>query len=410
MADLPDAGGSMGPDRLDGASLGVSAGSGGGAEEALRASEERFRLASGALAAILFEWDPATNRLEWFGGLEEVLGFRLDEVSPDVAWYESRVHPDDLPRTWESVQAAIENGAPGYANVYRFRHRDGHYVDVLDRARIVRDEAGRPVRVLGGISDISERRRLEREHEALLDREREARAAAEAAARARDDVLRIVSHDLRAPLVAIGIAADTLADGGELRPQSRREIVGLIQRSVDWMHRMIRDLLDVASIEAGHLAVEPHDEAPAALLAQAAEMFAPAARDRGVALDTWVEPDLRAVRADDGRVLQALGNLVTNALTFTERGGRVTLRAERDPGGVRFAVDDTGVGIAADDLPHVFDPLSEKRRHGARRAGGSTGLGLAIVRGIVEAHGGHVRAESTPGLGSRFSFTIPTTS
>jgi signal transduction histidine kinase len=124
-----------------------------------------------------------------------------------------------------------------------------------------------------------------------------------------------------------------------------------------------------------------------------------------VALALQVPPGLPTVRADPERLLQALGNLVANALKFARDGGRITLRAEQRPTGVRLSVQDTGAGIAADDLPHVFDRYWQKRRAGGGKRG--TGLGLAIVRGIVEAHGGTVDVESTPGEGSEFSFTIP---
>ena len=117
-----------------------------------------------------------------------------------------------------------------------------------------------------------------------------------------------------------------------------------------------------------------------------------------------VPPDLPALRADPDRLLQALANLVANALKFGGVGGRITLCAERDLAGVRLSVQDTGPGIAADDLPHVFDRYWQRRRAGGERG---SGLGLAIVRGIVEAHGGTIDVESTLGAGSEFSFTIP---
>ncbi len=373
-------------------------------EQALRVSEERFRLASEALAAFLYEWDPTTNHLEWFGGMEEVLGFRLDEVSSDLAWYESHLHPDDLAHAWQSARATLESDARGYTIVYRFRHRDGHYVHVADRSRIVRDEAGRAVRVLGGVSDISERLRLERERAELLERERAARAAAEAATRHRDDVLGVVSHDLRNPLAAISICASAASQSLQPSFASAQHMLASIKHAADSAERLIRDLMDVASIEAGRLAVEPHAEAPASMLEQTADMFAAMASAHGVVLETRTTPDLPAVRADAERVLQGLANLVTNSLRFTEPGGHITLRAEPDPAGVRFAVEDTGSGIASEDLPHVFDRFWQ-RQHGG---GGGSGLGLSIVRGIVDAHGGQVMAESTPGKGSRFSFTLPT--
>jgi PAS domain S-box-containing protein len=374
-------------------------------EAALRETEERFRLATEVLAGFLYDWDPATNHVERFGGMEEVLGFRLEEVPPTAAWFEFRVHPDDLPRAREAARAAFESGAPGYSHVYRCLHRDGHYVHVADRGRFVRDEAGRVVRVLGGINDISERWRLEGERAALLDREREARAAAEAATRARDDVLGIVSHDLQTPLSTIAICASALSESVEPPPESVHEVVDVIHRCTAWMHRLIRDLLDVASMQAGRFALQRRDEAPAALLAEAAAMFAPAARDRGIALETQTASNLPPVLADAERVLQGLANLVTNALQSTEPGGRITLRAERGLDGVRFAVEDTGAGIAPEDLPHVFDRFWQRRDGRGERG---TGLGLAIVRGIVHAHGGELTVESTPGRGSQFRFTIPT--
>jgi signal transduction histidine kinase len=170
------------------------------------------------------------------------------------------------------------------------------------------------------------------------------------------------------------------------------------------MGRQIRDLLDVASIEAGHLALEAQVEDPAAILARVADLFAAAAHDAGVALELREVRDLPTIRADADRVIQALGNLVTNALKFTDRGGRVTLSAERDMGSVRFAVEDTGAGIPAEELSHVFDRFWQRRRGATRRG---TGLGLPIVRGIVEAHGGELSVQSMPDSGSRFSFTIP---
>ncbi len=202
-------------------------------EAVLHVSEERFRLASEALAAFLYEWDPITNHLEWFGGMEEVLGFRLGDVKPDLAWYESRTHPDDLGSGWEKAKAALESGAPGYSHVYRFRHRDGHYVHVADRSRIVRDEAGRAIRVLGGVSDISERIRLESERTELLLRERGARAAAEDAARHRDEVLAVVSHDLRNPLAAISICASAAALNLEPPYESAKHMLASIKHAAD---------------------------------------------------------------------------------------------------------------------------------------------------------------------------------
>jgi signal transduction histidine kinase len=219
-------------------------------------------------------------------------------------------------------------------------------------------------------------------------------------------VLSVVSHDLRNPLAAISICASAIAQDLDPSLGSAQHLLASIKHAADSAERLIRDLMDVASIEAGRLAVEPRAEAPATMVELAADMFAATASARGVVLETRTTPDLPPVRADAERVLQGLANLVTNSLRFTEAGGHITLRAEPDPTGVRFAVEDTGSGIAAEDLPHVFDRFWQ-RQHGG---GHGSGLGLSILRGIVDAHGGQVRVESTPGKGSRFSFTLPTAS
>ena len=372
---------------------------------ALRASEERFRLATESLAAFLYDWDPLTNRVEWFGGLEEVLGFRLEEVQPDADWWAGRIHPDDLDSAHRVVRSALDGQAAGYSNVYRIMHRNGSYVSVADRSRILRDHAGVALRVLGGVSDITKRRRLESEHTALL--EKEARAAAEGDARARDDVLGLVSHDLRNPLAAIQICASAVAQSIDLKSEKIQRMLASIQHSAESMDRLIRDLLDVASIEGGHLALELREEDPAAILLLAADMFVDAAADQGIDLRFRVVPDLPAIRTDGDRVLQALANLIGNALKFTQPGGQIALSVVQEAGSVRYIVADTGAGIPAEDVPHVFARFWQKRPAAGMRG---TGLGLAIVRGIVEAHGGRVSLESSPGKGSRFSFTIPTQS
>jgi PAS domain S-box-containing protein len=372
-------------------------------EEAVSASEQRFRLATGALVGFLYDWEPATDRLQWFGGLEDVLGFRLGEVKPDAGWWQSRVHPEDVERATDDTRAALASDARGYSHEYRVLHRDGHYVFIADRGNIVRDEEGHAIRVLGGVTDISERRYLELERETLLLEERHARAAAERAARARDEVLGIVTHDLRAPLSVIAIAAKTLADTAPTA-ESAREIANLLQRSTDWMGRMIDDLLDVAKIETGRLGLILRDEQPHAILFQAALMFTTSAREVGIDLSVQAPHDLPAVHVDAQRLLQALGNLVTNALKASEPGDRIELRAESGAKSVRFTVEDTGRGIAPETLAELLDHVS--RQHRRARAGG-VGLGLAIARGIIGAHGGHLTAESTPGSGSRFTFTIP---
>ncbi len=253
------------------------------------------------------------------------------------------------------------------------------------------------------LRDVTERRRAERAIAELLERERIARAEAEAASRARDDVLRVVSHDLGTPLSAVTITTSVLLRTLPEEDEATRTRVLGIRHLAEQMQRLRQDLLDVTSLEAGGLSVEAHPREAAALLEEAWEQAAPLAAEKPLRLELRPGEDLPPVLADRERVLQVLANLLGNAIKFTPAGGEVMLSAEPAPGGVRFYVRDTGMGIAADDLPHVFDRFWQARR--ANRAG--AGLGLAIARGIVEVHGGTIHAESREGEGSTFAFTLP---
>ena len=234
-----------------------------------------------------------------------------------------------------------------------------------------------------------------------LDAERRARAQAEAAVRQHDEVLAIVAHDLRNPLSRIALSASFLREsmGAQADPRPWE----LMLRGIRDMDRLIQDLLDVSRMEAGSLQLDRSQLKLAPLLGELQEQFRDLARSKGVALLARPDPGVLDVLADRRRLVQALSNLIDNALRLTPPGGTVTVEARPAPGYVEFAVRDTGPGIPADQLPHLFDRFWQ----GARARRGGAGLGLAIVKGIVESHGGRVFAESTPGGGATFRFWIP---
>lgn len=249
------------------------------------------------------------------------------------------------------------------------------------------------------IADLGQRAALAVDNARLLQE-------AETAVRARDETLAIVSHDLRNPLAAIlanaGILERRLQGHDADRLLARAES---IRRSANRMNHMIRDLLDLARIEAGGLELHPEVQPLGPLLADALEMFQPLAAEKGIELVTQaptegpVEPSY-----DRERILQVLSNLVGNALKFTRSGGSIRVASRVEGRSVAIGVIDDGCGIASDALPHLFDRYwqgrPEERLQGA-------GLGLYIAKGIVEAHGGRIWALSEPGRGSAFWFTLP---
>jgi PAS domain S-box-containing protein len=221
---------------------------------------------------------------------------------------------------------------------------------------------------------------------------------------ARDEILGVVSHDLRNPLSAIGMCARVLLDSPPEDAAARRELLAAILESTGLMHRLIQDLLDVSMIESGHLTVNRQPESLERIIERVLAMLDQPALERDIAVSVNLEPSLPRVDVDGARIVQVLANLVANAVKFTESGGRVSVGARREGEFVVVEVTDTGVGIPADHLPHIFDRYWHARRT-ARTAG--TGLGLAIARGIVDAHGGQLWVESEVGKGSTFSFTVP---
>jgi signal transduction histidine kinase len=225
------------------------------------------------------------------------------------------------------------------------------------------------------------------------------------AARAREQVLAVVSHDLKNPLGVIagsaGMLEELIPDDPEHRVE--RERVAAIARSAGHMRRLVDDLLDLSALDAGRLHMELSPVSAEAVLGEVSRTLEPLAGAQGVVLVVQAAAELPPVLADRDRLAQVLGNLIGNAVKFSPRGGRVRVTAARADGAVECRVTDSGPGIDPAALPHVFDRFWQAP--GAARRG--HGLGLAIARAIVEAHGGRIDVRSAPGEGAAFSFAIP---
>ncbi len=222
--------------------------------------------------------------------------------------------------------------------------------------------------------------------------------------RARDEMLGVVSHDLRNPLSAIAMCARMLEENPPGDGAARRELLDTIRESSEWMNRLIEDLLDVSNIERGRLSLELRPEDASQLALQTLHMFDVEAQAHHIALETNLPTNLPLVSADRARVVQVLSNLMRNALKFTPDGGRIVIAVQPRARDVVFSVTDTGAGIPIEQQARVFERYWQASA-GARERG--AGLGLSIAKGIVEAHGGRIQVESVPGQGSEFAFTIP---
>lgn len=221
----------------------------------------------------------------------------------------------------------------------------------------------------------------------------------------RRDFISNVSHELRTPLASLKALTETLRDGALEDPEAARRFLARIETEVDALSQMATELLELTRIESGQAPLNLKSVSPRQLLETAADRMRTQAERAGLALEVVdASQDLPRVRADASRLEQVLVNLIHNAIKFTPPGGRVSLFAQQEGAFVRFAVQDTGVGISAEDLPRVFERFYKSDR---ARSGGGTGLGLSIAKHIVEAHGGRIWAESIEGQGSTFYFSIP---
>lgn len=231
------------------------------------------------------------------------------------------------------------------------------------------------------------------------------RARADDGLAARDHFMAMVSHDSRTLLGGIALQATVLKrDAAEDEAGGKTvHAVERIQRFTARLTRLIEDLLDVVSMEAGILRVDPTMQDATVLVRESLEAFQPLASAQDLSLEGEIRGDRLMVKLDHERILQVLANLLTNAIKFTPAGGTISLRLEPAGQGVRFAVKDTGSGVSSQQLEAVFQRFWQARREDRR----GLGLGLAISKGIIDAHGGRIWVESQPGKGSTFSFTLP---
>ncbi|HKX30281.1 MAG TPA: hybrid sensor histidine kinase/response regulator [Blastocatellia bacterium] len=253
------------------------------------------------------------------------------------------------------------------------------------------------------ITDISERKQLEFERSQLFAQEQAARAKAEAANRLKDEFLALVSHELRSPLNAINGWTKILR-AGRLTPDETAQALAIIERNAWVQTQLIEDLLDVSSIIMGKLKMERQAVDVEVMIGAALDTMRPAAEAKQIRLERLSEPLDLVLKADPNRLQQAIWNLISNAVKFTPAGGQVGVEVARAGEQVRISVSDTGIGIAPDFLPYVFERFRQAELAIGRKYGG-LGLGLAIVRHIVELHGGEVEAVSE-GMGRGATFTI----
>ncbi|AUT00838.1 histidine kinase [Nostoc sp. CENA543] len=374
------------------------------AKQALQASEARLRKLTEKVRVIPWEVDIAQNKFTYVGPQsEEILGYPARDWYSENFWDE-HIHPED--QTWvikhcHESSLTLDN----YEFEYRMLAADGRVVWLHDIINVVR--SGKEPRLLHGFMiDISERKQAEQERQQLLEREKAARTTAEVANRIKDEFLATLSHELRTPLNAV-LGWVQLLRSRQFDQTTTERALETIERNTRVLTQIIQDILDVSQIIRGQLRLKIQPLDLTNILKDAVETIQPAANAKEISLQYESEPNVGLVMGDGNRMQQIIWNLLANAVKFTPKGGKVTVKLRRVDSSVEIQVSDTGSGIAPEFLPHVFERFRQADSSTTRSHGG-LGLGLAIVRHLVELHGGKVYATS-PGLeqGATFVVNLP---
>jgi PAS domain S-box-containing protein len=326
-------------------------------------------------------------------GAEQIFGWKADEAigQPLEMLLPERFRPEHRSHVDRFRDAPETSRRMGHRREISGLRKNGE--EFPAEAAIAKVTMGKAVVFSVVLRDITEQTALRRQLQTALN--------------ARDDTVGVVAHDLRNPVSAVKMLSAALLQRAETEEFSAAtsEQLTLIRQAALQMDRLIQDLLDVTRVETGRLHLETTPVRAGEVLDTALDTLRPLISDAGLELNEEIPDTLPIVSVEEQRIAQVLSNLVGNSIKATPRGGRITVAAREDDGTVRVSVKDTGRGIPADQLPHVFDRFWQSASSTIRSRG--AGLGLPIARGIVEAHGGRMWAESEAGRSATFYFTIP---
>ncbi len=419
------------------------------AEESLRESEARFRSVLDNSRDVIYRLNAQTGRYEYISpSAETVVGISLDELMElDIEASHAMIHPDDLP-AMQTMVARLEDTGCGELE-YRQRAKNGDYHWISNRMSLIKDSAGLPLYRDGNIRDITERKlaeaALQKAHRELEQRVQERTAAlsqtkeelecineelrleieehketecalikakevAEVAAQAKSDFMANMSHEIRTPMNAVIGMTSILLDDADLNPE-QKDFIETIRINGDALMVIINDILDFSKMDSEKAVLEEQPFELRGNVEEALDLVSATAAEKHLNLAYSIDRDVpECIIGDPTRLRQILGNLLHNAVKFTERG-EVNLSvsaqeiSETGTHEIHFAIQDTGIGISEEQMDRLFQPFSQVDATVTRKYGG-TGLGLAICKKLVEQMEGNIWVESEPDVGSTFHFTI----
>ncbi|GAB4272873.1 MAG: hypothetical protein Kow0029_12030 [Candidatus Rifleibacteriota bacterium] len=388
----------------------------------LSLSRDQYSLAVKGSRDGVWDWNIITNEVYFSPRWKEMIGYADDELENKISVFEELLHPDEKSVVMKYINEYLKGNIQEYSIEYRMRHKNGHYVWILDRAAALRDENGLPLRMAGSHSDITHRKESEEEIERTLieleqvidelhkanEKANELKLIAEKANAAKSEFLANMSHEIRTPLNGIIGMTDLLVKTGLKNDQIK--YAEIIKTSGEKLLAIINDILDFSRIEAGSINIEKSEFDLRATVEDAVDLLALKAEEKKLSYSCFIEPQIPEILiGDPNRVRQILLNLAGNAIKFTDRGAvQIEVRelsSNDDKILLKFTVKDTGIGISETSKNDIFKAFTQADTSITRKFEG-TGLGLAISKKLVELMGGTLDFSSEENLGSEFYFCL----
>ena len=354
----------------------------------------------------LFEWDLKNQTMYWSPRLKEMIGYGEDELKSSPETLEQLMHPEDRENFWKEIHEHLRGEIPEHSAFFRWKHKNNYWIWINSRGQAIFNEFGDPFKLIGVHTDVTKLK----EYELQMAKSRD---EAEKANSAKSDFLAHMSHEIRTPLTAITGVAEILNLQNEKFDEKTRKLLGALNASAIGLKDLINDILDFSKIESGKIALEDRSIDLVEFFAQLNAIVSVKAQEKSLEL-TFDDSAVRGLQitGDQTRIRQILINLIGNAIKFTNKG-QVSVRAEKISAGLQdvltITVSDTGIGIAAENLPYIFDSFKQADASISRKFGG-TGLGLPIARKLAQLMGGSISVVSKIGEGSEFTLFLPVNS
>ena len=374
-------------------------------ETALRETTQRLELAMAAADIGMWDWDVEGNKMVWNRQCHEITGITPEGFDGDPRTFSALIVGDNVDHD-RDLFAELKSPSPPPRLEFQFRRPNGSLRWAVCEIVMIRDAAGRAVRGVGTLTDVTDRKQRDLQQQALLDAERAARASIESAAQVKDEFLATISHELRTPLNAI-LGWTTLMQRANASPKTLSDGLKIIERNGKMQAQLINDLFDANRLMSGKFDFDMQPLNPNDVVRAAADSLLPAFVAKRVRLNLQVQSEELIVNADPRRLQQVVWNLLANAVKFSPEDSTVDLSTRGEADNVVIEVKDAGEGISSEFLPHVFDRFRQGDNTLARRHGG-LGLGLAISKQIVGFLGATLTAASDGvGCGATFRISLP---